>query len=474
MRRRLFLAALAVVLVLPVLSTPPTGSQPREQTKPTAPKPTRSPTPAEVQECRKAKAELDRRQLIENILRTNPGLDSAAVARQFGPSDPTLPNVSREELETRIGKITVPPAESEGTWILSSVIGENDSMNVPNPAAQAAPPPTTGRPIVRDQSIIDAGRSVVAIVDRKALRKVGNAWVLKVDSLKQVGGLTPLCRSDLDYGCPATKVAGTGFLVGADVIATAGHVAYMHDGSYRQFLESVYFLFDYAWGPGNVADTVFTDDKVYKGRSVLARRLDVEDDFALIRLDREVTGRVPAKCRSEGQVSSQDRVYLIGHPNGVPQRQVPAAPVLDNTACSYFLAGLDSWPGNSGSPVFNAVSHEVEGILVRDIKAYEELCGCATTAKWRPQLGRPGVDVVRATEFIGLLSQPDSVLVRFKARHCEMAVVIPALGESHVRLDEWPATVRPVQLAGASARGDTELHLPVPPVSRECVGHRRC
>ena len=31
----------------------------------------------------------------------------------------------------------------------------------------------------------------------------------------------------------------------------------------------------------------------------------------------------------------------------------------------YFTANLDTYRGNSGSPVFNAITHKVEGVLVR-------------------------------------------------------------------------------------------------------------
>ena len=41
------------------------------------------------------------------------------------------------------------------------------------------------------------------------------------------------------------------------------------------------------------------------------------------------------------------------------------AEVLKNDGLTWFMANLDSFEGNSGSAVFNELTGEVEGILVR-------------------------------------------------------------------------------------------------------------
>jgi len=442
MRRRLPLAVLAVTLGLFALSTPSIESQPK--------KPTKTKAAKDIERYAKLQAELNKRQLLDQVLRRRPDLDSATVARQLGAeSDPDLAGLSIDSLRLeqdeihgdQVGRGIGLVVQRDPGITAHTVSGEDDTMNVARSASQSGqgvppsppPPPQNVRPTVVDPAILDVARAVVAIVDRKALREDNGRWVLTVDSLTVVEGGYRLCEEDRDYGCPSAKVAGTGFLVADTVIATAGHIVSMDRGRYEQFLDSVYILFDYQWGPaGAPPETVFTADQVYRGTSVLIRRLDAQVDLALIQLDRAVTGNRALKYRTQGKVPEGARVYMIGHPNGLPQRLAPNAHVLDNTACSYFLADLDTWPYNSGSPVFNAVSHEVEGILVRDIAAYEKVCGCATTAKWRPQLGRPGVDVVRSTEFAGFLSNPDSVFVRFRATVSPLAVLIAAPGDTAV------------------------------------------
>ena len=56
---------------------------------------------------------------------------------------------------------------------------------------------------------------------------------------------------------------------------------------------------------------------------------------------------------------------VIGHPIGLLKKMAGNASVRSNSNPDYFIANLDTFGGNSGSPVFNADTHEVEGILVR-------------------------------------------------------------------------------------------------------------
>ena len=58
-------------------------------------------------------------------------------------------------------------------------------------------------------------------------------------------------------------------------------------------------------------------------------------------------------------------MYVIGHPVGLPTKFADGANVRNNNNTSFFVCNLDTYGGNSGSPVFNSSTHELEGILVR-------------------------------------------------------------------------------------------------------------
>jgi len=271
---------------------------------------------------------------------------------------------------------------------------------------------------VTDSAVLEASRSVVAIVSGSVLTDSAGQWTLQTHELTSVDtSFGELCLGEPFLNKPSTKVKGTGFLVADDVVATAGHVVDRDD-----FLETVYFLFDYVTESDGSAKRVFDQTQVYEGQEIMARRSG-DADWALIRLDRPVVGREPLKCRTEGQVPAGAPVYMLGYPDGMPQKYSGGAEVGWNEACSYFLAKLDGRPGNSGSPVFNADNNIVEGIFVHDKPAYELICDCLRTAGDTGAGGSPGADIVRTTEFTGVLENPAAVLVRCRLEDGETAAV---------------------------------------------------
>ncbi len=54
---------------------------------------------------------------------------------------------------------------------------------------------------------------------------------------------------------------------------------------------------------------------------------------------------------------------LLGHPNGLPLKVADSASVLRNDEPRSFDTDLDAFQGNSGSPVFDAASRKVIGIV---------------------------------------------------------------------------------------------------------------
>jgi hypothetical protein len=117
-----------------------------------------------------------------------------------------------------------------------------------------------------------------------------------------------------------------------------------------------------------------------------------------VRLDRPVVGRTPVRLRGSGKVKSDERVFVIGHPCGLPQKLARGARVRNNTHAAYFVANLDTYGGNSGSPVFNGGSYQLEGILVRGQKDFVKAGSCYVSLVY-PTTGSGGEDVTRTTEW---------------------------------------------------------------------------
>jgi len=150
----------------------------------------------------------------------------------------------------------------------------------------------------------------------------------------------------------------TGFLVAGDIIATAGHCL---PDAVR--VAKTRFVFGYRMQAGAFTSHHSLND-VYTGTRIGP---PTSEDWALVRLDRNVIGRAPLKLANRGGAKIPDRaeVYTIGTPVGVPLKYAGHSIVRDNAPATSFLANLDTFAGNSGSPVMAAASDEVEGILLK-------------------------------------------------------------------------------------------------------------
>ena len=234
-----------------------------------------------------------------------------------------------------------------------------------------------------------AAESVVALVKKADLeRKPDGTFELATSSYQedyQLCGSEPFVNQPLGCFC-------SGFLVAPDVVATAGHCV-----KSKQDLAGMRFVFDFRMTNAQTARTTFPEDNVYSGSDVIARALSHDGtDYALVRLDRPVVGRKPVPFRTTGRVPSTAGLFVIGHPCGLPQKYAPGAKVRDNTPAPFFVANLDTYGGNSGSPVFNASTYKVEGILVRGENDFVSNGTCYVSLVC-PSTGCRGEDVTRAT-----------------------------------------------------------------------------
>lgn len=194
----------------------------------------------------------------------------------------------------------------------------------------------------------------------------------------------------------------SGSLVGEDLVMTAGHCV-----TNEAACANTKMVFGYSVKKeGAQATTAVPAGEVYGCSKIVKRFLagepgspvppgqDMGADFALIKLDRKVTGHRPlAIDRGPG---SKDGywVFVIGHPVGLPVKLADNAFVSDSSKTGYFTANLDTFGGNSGSPVFGA-NKKIVGILVRgDGDFVSSPAGCTTMATF-PFNGGRGEDVTK-------------------------------------------------------------------------------
>ncbi len=247
---------------------------------------------------------------------------------------------------------------------------------------------------VTDTRVRTLADSCAALVELDDLTpRSGGGFTLKTTSYKaayQLCSKEPFVNQPLGCFC-------SGVLVAPDVIATAGHCV-----KGTSDLGHIAFVFGFRMA-GNSARTEFDADDVYRGKEVIGRALTADaTDWALVRLDRAVAGRTPVTVRKDGKVPDTEPLFVIGHPSGLPQKFAGGANVRGNQPASFFVANLDTYGGNSGSPVFSAKSHQVEGLLVRGQTDYVATGNCYVSLVF-PTTGGGGEDVTRASEFVSLI-----------------------------------------------------------------------
>lgn len=268
-------------------------------------------------------------------------------------------------------------------------------------------------------------------VKNKLFRKLAQstAGMVSLNMLERTEDSFALSKNiTLEQGlnvCPSEKFADqplaancSGFLVGDDLLVTAGHC---YSGMSANSCRTHAWVFDYAMKSSSDINTdSIPSENVYFCKKVVKVKFDNNEDFAVIQLDRKVTNREPLQYRKQGKVTKNTPLVVIGHPSMLPTKVSPGGTVLLNDGKFQFTTTLDTFQGNSGSAVFNAKTGMVEGILVSGKTDYIpsrpqdpnsclvvnncDMKGSTCDGKDRGSLMVPGENVTRITSLIQFLN----------------------------------------------------------------------
>ncbi|MDU8929929.1 serine protease [Alisedimentitalea sp. MJ-SS2] len=209
-------------------------------------------------------------------------------------------------------------------------------------------------------------QSTVILTDKSDLTDNGNGTLTMAVAPFRQRNLPPC--SDERFANQFVGGWCSGFLVGDDLIATAGHC-----GRSENDIQNTAYVFGFfASSPTDPGRMVFNEDQVYFGRELVAFDESGTGDYAIVRLDRKVDapGAKPLKVRTSGEPSDGVNLGVIGYPSGLPVKVAFGDETrLMRKQDPWLIANLDTYGGNSGSAVFNS-DGEVEGILVRGAVDY--------------------------------------------------------------------------------------------------------
>ncbi len=172
-----------------------------------------------------------------------------------------------------------------------------------------------------------------------------------------------LCQNEPYRDQPAPGLC-SGFLVAPDIIVTTGHCV-----ECPCELSDKAVVFGFVMQDANTTKLTIPAQDVYFIRDIIALQ-NGYPDWALVRLDRPVTGHAPLPLRQTGKINDYQSLIAVGYPMGIPRKYDLGGSVRDNTPVTYFQADLDTYEGSSGSIVLNCDTMRVEGFLVRDLNDF--------------------------------------------------------------------------------------------------------
>lgn len=211
---------------------------------------------------------------------------------------------------------------------------------------------------VTSPALLSVSASTAAMIPMSSLEAKENYYNI---NQKVFGEDYGLCKNEPFYNQPNAAMCSA-FLVGPDLIATAGHCISEFECSTNSF------VFNYKMTDAKTAPNQVAKEDVYFCKNIVARELTRQQDFAIVKLDRPVTGRQPLALSTRA-LNSGDELIMVGHPSGLPTKIAGGATVR-KLESGFFVANTDSYGGNSGSAVFDAKTLEVVGILVRGEEDY--------------------------------------------------------------------------------------------------------
>jgi V8-like Glu-specific endopeptidase len=197
--------------------------------------------------------------------------------------------------------------------------------------------------------------SVAMVVEKEKLSQLAKELYL-LDTSKTLGKSYGLCKDEAFYNQPIAGI-GTAFIISENTMITANHV-------FERPLTNYIVIFGYKIlvAKTGVTDYYFDKKDIYFPKSISKRNDEL--DIVEFTVDRNFERPILEWENSSKLAIQNSEIYMMGYPSGLPIKVALNAAIEDGDHPYYYYTSLDSFQGNSGSPVFNFYTNKVIGILV--------------------------------------------------------------------------------------------------------------
>ena len=247
--------------------------------------------------------------------------------------------------ENAAARVSISPSETED---------DNNRLFGPSQYDSRIEPTQLSNAINWQQQILQNSNAVGMILERDKITQLGKDFY-QIDDQQTLGKRYNLCPTEAFYSQPVVGV-GTAWLYDSNKMVTASHVL---ESNIKNYIVIFGFQILNEYG---LIDVFISKAAIYDIKKIIKKDIDL--DLVAFELDRAAIGIPLAWENAPKSTGRATEIYMIGFPTGLPMKVALNANIEEATHPSYFYTSLDSFQGNSGSPVFNFYTNKVIGVLV--------------------------------------------------------------------------------------------------------------